>query len=135
MAPATTVALPTTLPVGERDRRYARLRADLKERGVDATVVFGSNLFYLTNGLSGERAGLLPTRDYWLTVLLNGHHLADVPASVLLDAQDWVQDIRGGKDLTPLPERIRELRLEKGTLGLANKDMPVGDRHRLPRAG
>ena len=51
MAQVADVALPTPLSVGERDRRYARLRADLKERGVDATIAFGSNLFYLTNFL------------------------------------------------------------------------------------
>jgi Xaa-Pro aminopeptidase len=137
MAQATHVAPLSTLSLDERDRRYARLRSDLRERGVDATVVLSTNLFYLTNGLSGERVGLLPTDgDEPLTVVLNGRHLADVPASVLLDAQDWVQDIRGANDLSPLIDRIRELRLEKGTLGLANKDMPLAGyqqlQHTLP---
>jgi Xaa-Pro aminopeptidase len=130
---ADVAAGPTPLTVGERDRRYARLRADLKERGVDASIVFGSNLFYLTNGLSGERMGLLPTAEEPLTAILNGRHLADVPASVLLDAQDWVEDIRGGNDLSPLIERIRELRLERGTLGLANRDMPLSASQQLQR--
>jgi Xaa-Pro dipeptidase len=134
MAQATYVALPGTLSLDERDRRYARLRADLRERGVDATIVFGSNLFYLTNGLSGERAGLFPTADEPLTVVLNGRHLADVPASVLLDAQDWVQDIRGANDLSPLIDRIGELRLGQGTLGLANKDMPLAGYQQLQQA-
>ncbi|HYY87600.1 MAG TPA: hypothetical protein VFA49_02295, partial [Chloroflexota bacterium] len=61
MAQVADVALPAPLSLGERDRRYARLRADLNERGVDATIAFGSDLFYLTNGLPGERVGLLPT--------------------------------------------------------------------------
>jgi Xaa-Pro aminopeptidase len=130
---ADVAAGPTPLTVGERDRRYARLRADLKERGVDASIVFGSNLFYLTNGLSGERMGLLPTAEEPLTAVLNGRHLADVPASVLLDAQDWVRDIRGGNDLSPLIERIRELRLERGTLGLANRDTPLSASQQLQR--
>ena len=128
------VALPTRLSVSERDRRYARLRADLKERGVDAAIAFGSNLFYLTNGLSGERAGLLPAAEEPPTVVLNGRHLADVPASVLVEAQDWIQDIRGGNDLTPLIERIHELRLDGGTLGLANKDTPLGAYQQLQGA-
>jgi Xaa-Pro aminopeptidase len=134
MAQVAEVALPTPLSVGERDRRYAQLRAALHERGVDATLAFGSNLFYLSNGLSGERAGLLPTADAPLTVLLNGRHLADVPASVLLEAQDWVQDIRGGNDLSPLIDRMRELRLESGTLGLANRDTPLSAYQQVQRA-
>jgi Xaa-Pro aminopeptidase len=133
MAQVAEVALPAPLSVSERDRRYARLRADLKERGVDATIAFGSNLFYLTNGLPGERVGLLPTAEELLTVVLNGRHLADVPASVLVEAQDWVQDIRGANDLTPLIERIQELRLDNGTLGLANRDMPVAAYQQLQR--
>ncbi len=120
---ATTATVPTTLPLTERrDRRYARLRADLAQRGVDAAIVFGSNLFYLTNGLSGERAGLLPTANEPLTVLINARHLADIPVSVLLRAQDWVQDLRGGNDMGPLIERLNELRLEKGCIGFTGKD-------------
>ena len=67
-------------------------------------------------------------------MLLNCRHLADVPASVLLEAQDWVQDIRGGNDLSPLIDRIRELRLDSRTLGLANKDTPLGAYQQLQRA-
>src|SRR5579864_5733351 len=52
MAQATYAAVPQALTLTERDRRYARLRAELAERGVGATLVSGSNLFYLTNGLS-----------------------------------------------------------------------------------
>ena len=134
MAQAAAVALPTSLSIDERDRRYRQLRADLRERGVNAALVVGSNLFYLTNGLSGERVGLLPTADEPPTVVLNGRHLADVSASVLLEAQDWIQDIRGGNDLTPLIDRIRELRLEHGTLGLGNRDLPLGAYQQLQRA-
>jgi Xaa-Pro dipeptidase len=132
MAQATHVARPR-LSLDERDRRYARLRAELRERGVDATVVVGSNLFYLSNGLSGERVGLFPTADEPLLVVINGRHLADVPVSVLLEAQDWVTDIRGGNDLAPLIDRLRELRLERGTLGLANRDMPLAGYQQLRR--
>jgi hypothetical protein len=104
-----SATVPSTLSTMERDRRYTRLRSDLAERGVQATVAFGSNLFYLTNGLSGERAALFPTADEPITVLINGRHLADIPVSVLENAQDWVQDLRGGNDMSPLIDRIREL--------------------------
>ena|SRR5690348_215968 len=101
------------LSIRERDRRYAAIRAVLKERGVDCAVVLGSNLFYLTNGISGERFGLLPASDEPMTVVLNGRHLADIPAQVVIDSQDWVKDVRGATDAGPLVERIKELRLEE----------------------
>ena len=50
------------LSLKERDRRYAAIREKLKEQGVDCVIVKDSNLFYLTNGLVGERYGLLPHR-------------------------------------------------------------------------
>jgi Xaa-Pro aminopeptidase len=135
MAQTLYAALPVTLPPAERDRRYARLRSDLTERGVNATIVTGSNLFYLTNGLSGERFGLLPTTsEESLTVVINGRHLADIPATILLEAQDWVRDVRGGNTVSPLVDRLRELHLEKGTIGLASKDMALSAYQDLQRA-
>src|SRR5579862_1382538 len=131
---AVQQALPT-LTRGERDRRYRELRAALKGRGVDCTVVVGTNLFYLTNGISGERMGLFPTDDqHPLLVVVNGRHLVDVPASVILDSQDWVEDVTGANDAGPIVARIQELRLEKGTIGLANKDMALGLHQQLRRA-
>ncbi len=128
-----SATVPSTLSTMERDRRYTRLRSDLAERGVQATVAFGSNLFYLTNGLSGERAALFPTADEPITVLINGRHLADIPVSVLQNTQDWVQDLRGGNDMSPLIDRIRELRLDKGSIGLVNKDVPLSSYQQLQR--
>jgi Xaa-Pro aminopeptidase len=87
---------------------------------VDGVIVAGSNLFYLTNGLPGERCALLPTQELPITVALNGRHLADIPAQVLADAQDWVKDLRPGNDASPMIARIQELRLEKGTIGIAD---------------
>jgi Xaa-Pro aminopeptidase len=104
----------------ERDRRYAAIREQLRERGVDGVIVAGTNLFYLTNGLPGERSGFLPARDEPIMVALNGRHLADIPAQVLADAQDWVKDLRPGNDASPMIARIQELRLEAGTIGVAD---------------
>jgi hypothetical protein len=83
------------LSLQERDRRYAAIREQLRERGVDCLIVTGSNLFYLTNHLPGEQVGLLPT-DPGVppTVQLNGRHLVDVSPEVLLEAQDWIGDVR-----------------------------------------
>ena len=122
-----------TLSVRERDRRYARLREGLKEKGADCAVVAASNLFYVSNGISGERFGLLPTEDLPITVVVNGRHLVDVPASVITESQEWVKDVRGANDASPLIARIKELKLEKGSIGLANKNLPLNVHRQLAR--
>jgi len=122
------------LSIKERDRRYARIRADLKERGVDCAVVASSNLFYLSNGISGERFGLLPTQELPMTVVLNGRHLADIPASVVIESQDWIEDVRGANDASPLIERIQELKLEQGSIGIADRRLPLDIYQQLQKA-
>jgi Xaa-Pro dipeptidase len=113
------------LSLAERDRRYAAIREQLRERGVDCLIVTGTDLFYLTNHLPGEVVGLLPTAgDEPPTVQLNNRHLVDVPAQVLLDAQDWIRDVRSAGDA--IVARIKELGLEQGTLGLTRTRAGVG---------
>ncbi|MET0503176.1 MAG: M24 family metallopeptidase [Candidatus Binatia bacterium] len=107
------------LSIQERDRRYRLIREHLKNAQVDGVITSGSNLFYLTNGLPGERYGFLPAAEHTPTVVINFRNLADISVQVLLDAQNWIQDIRGGLDATFIVERIKELGLESGTLGLA----------------
>ena len=110
------------LSPAERDRRYTRIREQLREKGADCLIVGASNLFYLTNGISGERYGLLPTSELPMTVGVSGRHLADIPAHTILDEQDWIEDIRPawpGNDAAPLIERINELHLQKGVIGVA----------------
>ena len=108
------------LSVQERDRRYSIIKDDLRERGVDAAIVSGSDLFYLTNGLPGERYGLLAADDLPLTVFVNGRHLAEVPPQAYFDQQEWVKDdIHPGNDAGPMVQRIKELALEKGTIGIS----------------
>jgi Xaa-Pro aminopeptidase len=124
-----------TLSLGERDRRYAAIRAALKERGADCAIVLGSNLFYLSNGIAGERFGLLPAdAGEQMMVVLNGRHLADIPAQVVIDSQEWIKDVRGANDAGPLIERIKELRLERGTIGLGDRQMPLGLYQQLQKA-
>jgi Xaa-Pro aminopeptidase len=106
------------LSVKERDRRYALLREGLRERRVDCAIVCASNLFYLTNGILGERLGLLPTEPAPPTVTLHWRNLVDIPPDALREIQVWVEDLRQGNDASALVERIRELRLENGVIGL-----------------
>jgi len=111
---------PSGFSLGERDRRMAALREQLAGRSVDAAIVTGTNLLYLSNGLPGEMFGLLPTRaDEAFTDVLTWRFLADIPTKVILDAQDWVADVRSGRDAGPLVDRVKELKLETGTLGFA----------------
>ncbi|HEY8695370.1 MAG TPA: M24 family metallopeptidase [Chloroflexota bacterium] len=123
MSLAVSSLLPK-LSVAERDRRYVRIRELLRDKGVDCAIATGSNLFYLTNGISGQRTGLLPAVDEPLMVALNGRHLADLAARVIVESQEWVSDVRPGNDASPLIDRLHELRLEKGVIGLADGGFP-----------
>jgi len=120
---AQTVDNRPTISLRERDRRYVAVRERLRERGVDGVVVSRTNLFYLTNGIPGERTGLLPTADLPIMVAINSRHLADIPASVVAESQDWVKDVRPGNDASPIIDRVKELRLEKGTIGIVESDI------------
>ena len=111
-------ALPK-LSVAERDRRYALLRKELRELKIDGVIATGTNLFYLTNGLPGERYGFLPTEEKPPAVVINIRNVADISVQVLIDAQEWIQDIRGGLDGSHIVAKIKELGLEKATLGIA----------------
>ncbi len=107
------------LSVKERDRRYAAIREGLREKGVDCAVVRGSNLFYLSNGVKGELFGILPVEDKPLAVVVNRRHLIDISPRVLLDAQEWVTDLKPGFDAAAVVEKLKEMHLENGTIGLA----------------
>jgi Xaa-Pro aminopeptidase len=123
-----------TLSVRERDRRYQAIREGLREKGANCAIVLGSNLFYLTNGISGERMGLFPTQELPMTVVVNGRHLVDVPASVIIESQDWIEDVRAANDASQLVARIQELKLDKGAIGLANRDTPMHINGQLRKA-
>ncbi|MGH7088174.1 MAG: M24 family metallopeptidase [Stellaceae bacterium] len=108
------------LSLGERDRRYQLIRKALRERGLDALIVAGSNLLYLSSGLPGEFLGLLPTEPAEaFESLINWRHLVDIPKEVMLDSQEWVKRVRSGRNAAPLADRIRELKLDNGTIGYA----------------
>jgi len=115
---ATVTTSGPEISLQERERRYRTVRAALREKGVDAALVTGANLFYLSNGLPGERFGILPTNDEPIMVQLQGRFLADISPDVLADAQEWVKDIRASNDAGPLIDRLRELHLENGTIGI-----------------
>lgn len=108
------------LPLQERDRRHAAVRAGLRERGLDAVVAVGSHLCYLSNGIHRELFGILPTdENEKFTDILIWRALADIPVDVVLNSQEWVTDIRSGRDGVAVAARLKELRLAKGRVGYA----------------
>jgi Xaa-Pro aminopeptidase len=95
----------------------------MKDRGLDCIIVSGSNLFYLTNGLPGEMTGVLTAQEVPPIVGLHRRYLADLEPEVVIEAQDWVKDIRRkGDDPTTVVGWIQGLHLEKGAIGLAIPD-------------
>ena len=109
---------PPALSRAERDRRYALVRASMRERGLDALMATGTDLLYLSGGLSGEEYGLLPTvEDEDFEAVISWRWLVDIPEQVLLDSQDWVQRVRSGRTGIVMADRIKELRIERGTIG------------------
>jgi Xaa-Pro aminopeptidase len=124
---AQTISSNPRLSLNERDRRYAAIREQLRERGIDCLIVTGSDLTYLTNYLPGELFGLLPTNpDIPLTVQIMGRYLVDVSPQVLLDGQDWVSEVRAANSSEPTLERIKELKLEGGTIAVTRSRSSTG---------
>jgi Xaa-Pro aminopeptidase len=107
------------LSVKERDRRYAAIRARLREKKIDCAIVRGSNLFYLSNGVKGELFGILPADDRPVAVIVNRRHLIDISPRILLDSQDWIADVKPGLDASAVVDKLKEMRLEHGAIGLA----------------
>lgn len=106
------------LSVKERDRRYAAIRQRMREAGVDCAVVSRSNLFYLSNGVPGELYGVFPADERPLSVIVNRRHLVDISPRLLLDSQDWVIEVKPGFDASAVVDKIKELHLENGTVGV-----------------
>lgn len=117
---SSTVGEIPKLSLQERDRRYSNLKECLNEKGLDCVVVSRANLFYLTNGIPGEMYGLFAKEEPMLTAFINRRHLHDVSAAEFVDAQEWVKDIRAGGSAQPLIGKIKELRLENNTIGVAD---------------
>jgi len=115
----------STLSTAERDRRYTALRARFAERGVDGAIVWGTNLFYLSNGLPGEQLGLLTTNDNPLDVWVHRRHLGDVGPEVFIEAQEWVSRVAVAT-IDAIAARLRELGLERGTIGLTDTENLYG---------
>jgi Xaa-Pro dipeptidase len=132
MAVHQNVTLPQEVPhfsVGERDRRWDRVRRFMDIEAIDAIFVapntglfdqFQANARYLT-GLGGNncQVGAIFPRTGEVTAISS----PDVDRSIWLERQDWVTDIRtigSGWGYTQyVIERLKELGLTRGRLGLS----------------
>ena len=117
-----------TFSLEERDRRWSRLREEMKKAGLDALISlphqghwdqFGADTRYITQigGMQTEVGAVLP---------LEGDATAVVRGPNEIEwwglAQDWVKDIRPSRRSygEPVIERLKELRAERiGVAGLS----------------
>ena len=129
-------ALYERFPEDEYRRRYERTRAKMDRMGLDALIVcggpnhwsFGSGLFWLTNHREWHALTLylLVPRDGepMLVYGMGGTHIEATRRAIA------VKDVRPagrGQFAQVLVERIRELKLEQGRVGITVIDPRYGD--------
>ena len=111
---------PPALSLAERDRRHRAIRAAMREKRIDGLIVTGTDLLYLSGGVPGEEFGFLAAdEDKEIDVVIAWRWLSDIPAQVLIDSQEWVKNVRSGRDASPLADIIQEQKLDSGTIGCA----------------
>lgn len=107
--------------LAERERRWGRVRELMRERGCDCLVAPGlrdaeeqTTSRYLSQ-IGGASNG-------WVVLPLEGEATAIVDSErnkqFWARAQDWITDIRMGGATEVVPERLRDLGLDGGRIGL-----------------
>ena len=113
------------LSIQERDRRYKLVRAEMAKRGIDVLLLpantgrweqLQGDSRYLTNigGFATEMFTVFPVQGEVTSYVFNR-------ASWWQKAQNWVSDVRDGRNRWSQNaiERIKELKLEKATIGIS----------------
>lgn len=113
------------LSIQERDRRYKRVRAEMAKRGIDVLLLpantgrweqLQGDSRYLTNigGFATEMFTVFPREGEVTSFVFNR-------AGWWQKAQNWVSDVRDGRNRWSRNaiERITELKLDKGTIGIS----------------
>lgn len=124
MSSGENLAIPR-LSLAERDRRYAAVRAAMARENLDVLICPAStsrweqtmaDSRYLTTigGFGTETLTIFP-RDGAVTAYVFNR------AEFWLAAQDWVTDVRDGRNLwlKNIEERLGELKLDAGRIGIA----------------
>lgn len=113
------------LSIQERDRRYQLVRGEMAKRGIDVLLLpantgrweqLQGDSRYLTNigGFATEMFTVFPRAGEVTSYVFNR-------ASWWQKAQNWVGDVRDGRNRWShnAIERIKELKLESGTIGIS----------------
>jgi Xaa-Pro dipeptidase len=113
------------LSIQERDRRYKNVRAEMAKRGIDVLLApantgrweqLQGDSRYLTSigGFATEMFTVFPAQGEVTSYVFNR-------AGWWQKAQNWVADVRDGRNRWSQNaiERIKELGLEKGTIGIS----------------
>jgi Xaa-Pro dipeptidase len=113
------------LSIQERDRRYKKIRDEMSRRGIDCLLLpansgrweqLQADSRYVTSigGFATEAFTVFPLEGEVTAYIFNR-------AAWWQQAQNWVQDVRDGRNRwgENAIERIKELKLEKGTIGIA----------------
>src|ERR1051325_177341 len=113
------------LSLKERDRRYEKVRAEMSRQGIDCLLLpantgrweqLQADSRYLSSigGFATEVFTVFPLKGEVTAYIFNR-------AVWWKQAQSWVEDVRDGRNRwgQNAIERIRELGLEKGTIGVA----------------
>jgi Xaa-Pro aminopeptidase len=113
------------LSIQERDRRYNNVRAEMAKRGIDVLLApantgrweqLQGDSRYLTSigGFATETFTIFPARGEVTSYVFNR-------AGWWKQAQSWVADVRDGRNRWSQNaiERIKELALENGTIGIS----------------
>ena len=122
----------------EYDRRYAALRAKMREHKLDALIVpggpshwsFGGGMLWLTGHWEWHALAsyvLVPLEgEPTMIYSMGGTHAEAVRRQVEIAVKD-VRHSRSGRYADVMVERIRELKLERGRIGLMEIDPRHGD--------
>ena len=122
----------------EYDRRYAALRAKMREHKLDALIVpggpshwsFGGGMLWLTGHWEWHALAsyvLVPLEgEPTMIYSMGGTHAEAVRRQVEIAVKD-VRHSRSGRYADIMVERIRELKLERGRIGLMEIDPRHGD--------
>jgi Xaa-Pro dipeptidase len=123
---------------GEYARRYAALRAKMREQRLDCVIVpggpshwsFGGGMLWLTGHWEWHSIAayvVVPLEgEPTLVYAMGGTHIEAVRRETAAALKD-VRSSRGGRFAEVMVERIRELKLERGRIGLMELDGRHGD--------
>src|SRR5260370_26492494 len=135
----STLGLPR-LSLAERDRRYAAVRKQVAARGLDAIVLWGWPMmwdFYTANARYLSPIG--GNAEYNVLIFpAAGEPTSIIHMPTFLDgwgaAQNWVSDIRPRTKTwaNSVASRIKELKLERGKIGMDGLAGPLDPHGWLP---